>query len=333
MDDARNTDENPCGKFGYEILCQNQYIPYIFRGDKKFCATKVIQCHIDKFNVNFNPILNKFPYLTGYEMYEREAFLWNDINIWHNNNKYPIFFRTGDTLMQLSDVCDIFQFIEDCNQKSKLGDRYEMVSGAGLMQIQWTTTENGELMDTVWPYILKGKKRYVPVEFLNGSCTLSSTIVLNGIVIMYMRYLYTVLKREIPKKDEQMVCVELDEALAHSLSNNDHTYHFNENYWPTQKRPALKVPSLPPLLTLENHIKKLNNNNLAFFSKTHTNVDQTKMSSGKVATVTAAAPVISSEKVNDTSENARKVESNTKVINFYWICVVDFQFTDKISAI
>lgn len=332
MYDAEHTDENRSGKFGYEILDKNQYIPYIYRGNEKFCPVKVLQWHIDRLNIKANPGVSAYPYLTSYEMYRGDAILFNEINQWHNNYLYPYIFRASDKLIKSSDCRDMFVFICDCEQKSHFGELYVMRAGAGLMQIQWKTPQSDELMESVWPFISKDGKRYVPVEFLKESChALSATIVLNGIDVMYMRYLYTALKHDTSKMDFKMPCIELDEAISHLLSVNDSTYVFDDNYWPTKKRTAPKalLPSQPlpsgprsmmsPLL-LGSRIKNLNNNHLDFFSKKQTNTDRVKVVSEATKTATAPPPaakvqekaVASADAVDDSKE-ANATEINRKV--------------------
>lgn len=318
------------GKFGYETLDIKQHIPYIFRAGEKVCATKVFQWHIDRLNIKLNPALAQFPYLMGHEMNRCDAILYNEINQWHNNTLYPFLFRVPDTLVKLSDVCDIFKFVQDCDKKTKLGEQHAM--DAGLIHIKCTapgdTDDEPTNLYTVWPYISKDKKRYVPIAFLtDSSSTLSATIVLEGIDVMYMRYLYVVLKCDIPKSEFNIPCVELDDALAKALSATDVTYECDDSYWPTKKR-SPPPQAMPLSVLLGSHIKKLNNNNVAFFTQSPTNMDRAEKALDAVTTTnttTTATTVMtpttmkmpaemqSSESESDINDANGKEKENQKV--------------------
>lgn len=312
MNDTQDASEDRIGQFGYAALGHKRYIPYIFHGKEKVCATKVFQWHIDELHIQLNPMLAQFPYLLGNEMSSDDAALYNEINQWHNNYLYPITFRASDTMLKLCDACDIYEFVLDCNKKSTFGEKYDM--DAGLMQIKWKAPPGiaDEFEYTVWPYISKDKKRYVPITFLADSTSaLSATIVLDGIDVMYMRYMYTVLKYDVPKSDFRIPCVELDDALAQIRSATDMTFEFDENYWPTKKRQPSKAMPLPVLLG--SHIKKLNNNNLAFFTQAEATVVPAKqIPDVMTATATKAmTPAVSNDVDNETDANSEK--ENQKV--------------------
>lgn len=300
MDYTRDADDNFRGNFGYETFDQTVHIPYIFRGEEKYCSQKILRWHIEHLNIKLNPKLTDFTQLFGnFEMNRNEARLFEEINRFHNDCLYPFIFRPLDKLVELSDVGDIFTFLRECEQKSTVGEQYDMKSDVGLIQIQWKASGNDdEWMDIVWPYISKGTKHYVPSHLLNGSSILSASIVLDGIDVMYMRFLYTVLKREIPEKDFKIPCIELDDALAHSMSSNGHTlYRYDKNYWPTKKRTS---PNTMPLM---------NNNDLQFFTK---QLDLKPVEKVSKPTVAMTAAMDSPEKV-DSHKDASEQEETTQV--------------------
>lgn len=343
-----NDENDGKGHFGYKVLAKNECIPYIYRGNGKFCATPIFQWHIDKLNVKLDPSLAQFPFLTGLEMNFSEATLWNEINQWHNNYFYPFIFRPMQSMVQLKDICDIYKFVKDCDQKSRLGEEYKMKVDVGLIQIRCSATSEMEnrSWDIMWPYIGKDGKRYIPLAILPYSCQkLSASIVLDGIDVMYMRYLYTILKRDIPRKDFNIPCIDFDAALTHSLPPSDTvTYAIDEQYWPTKTRSAL-IPLLLPqpvarplpqsverplprsLPIIGSHIKKLNNNNLAYFqSKAKTNdIEPVKKNSDAMTTQTvteetaaeaaATATVVATTAVVTTAVSEAVVTSKKKVVD------------------
>lgn len=256
MDDVREATNR--GKFGYEVLGNNIIIPYIFRENETYCATKIFQWYFDQQEIGISSDLVDFKYLKGFNMYRNEATLMNEINEWHNNSMYPFRFTTIDTLVKMKDVCDIFKFLNDCGQKSKLGDQYEMM--AGMVQIRFETS------DITWPYVVQNGKRYTPTDILSVPRTLSSTVILTDIEVMYMKYVLSVLNIEMAiTKPYQMVCVLLDEAVAHFIeeSQQDENYEFDDNYWPTKKI-IRKIDTKKP--------SSLNNNNLPFSTTAKINV-------------------------------------------------------------
>lgn len=248
MDDGRV--KTRCGKFGYEIINDNHIIPYIFRYDDKYTATKVFAWHFDQLKINCAPDLIDFRYLRGYEMYRDEAALLNEINHFHNDSVYPFVFNRNDTLVKLHDLYEIFKYINDCTQKNKFGHRFDMM--AGMVRVRFPSPNS----DVILPYVLKNEIRYTPIQvFLNAPQTLSDTAILTDIEVMYMRYIYAMLKMDNPNKTFQMPCVALYEAMAHIIGNVDDDYDFDDNYWPSK----------------EDSPKNLNNNHVPFFIRAQTN--------------------------------------------------------------
>lgn len=244
-----------CGKFGYELIGNDVIIPYIFRGNEKFCATRIFTWHFEQKMVVLNPNLIDFRYLKAYEMYREEIYLMNEINDWHNNSIYKYAFKLGDTIIKLDDVCDIFKYISECDKKSKLGADYQMIGG--MIKFQFATAKP----DAILPYITKNAKRYTPVHILNVQP--KEVITINGIEVMYMRFLLDALKIEIPTQNFQMEFVQLDEDVIQQLADIDDVCDFDDNYWPNKESSAPKtVNNVKTLMTK-------NNNNLPYsFQKT-----------------------------------------------------------------
>lgn len=108
MDDGREATR--CGKFGYET-CNGQTIPYIFRYGEKYCSNFILWWHYRIY----------FHYLKTYEMYDEEACLLNEINKFHNDDKYAQTFSRNDVLVKLDDVTAFFKKQDDCRKKVEFG--------------------------------------------------------------------------------------------------------------------------------------------------------------------------------------------------------------------
>ncbi|XP_055302363.1 uncharacterized protein LOC129568463 [Sitodiplosis mosellana] len=265
MDDEPNATH--CGKFGYEIFNGSIVIPYIFRFNEKYCATKVFSWHFEMQNINLSSHLIDFGYLKGYEMYREEACLMNEINKFHNDSMYPFTFNRNDTLVKLEDVGNIFKYVDECAQKLKSGTQYKMVGGSGVARLWLPKSEQY----IVLPYVQKNGQRYVPIHILFASNTVSHTLnvtKLTGIDVMYMRFLLDVLKIKITTLKFEVPCVNLDGLVAHLTANEDGYYDYDENYWPSK----------------ENNNPKTNNNNQPFSTSTsnkNNSADQPKVPPGK----------------------------------------------------
>lgn len=250
MDDVREATRR--GKFGYETCSKDLYMPFIWRGDEKYCAEKIFTWNINRQKLDLEPNLNDFQYLKSYQLHHDEVKLLNEINVRHNDSMYPFTFNTEDALIKLKDACDIFQYVNDCIQKSKFGDQYQMI--AGMIHIRLSKS------NVIWPYVKRNGIQYIPVQVLNAPKTLCNTVILADIEVMYMKYLASILKMDITCEDSQMKCVALDEAVAHSFSDMNDSYVIDDNYWPTK------------MLSHEN----TNNNNLPDSMPSQTNIKATE---------------------------------------------------------
>lgn len=256
MDNERELTQ--CGKFGYETINFNKgkiIIPYIYRADGKYCATKIFSWHFDCIqainkSIIINPHLIDFGYLHGYDMHREEACLMNEINHWHNNSMYPYTFYQHDTIVKLEDVRDIFNYIDDITEKLKFRTSYRMHGGSML----WLWLPKSK-QTFVLPYVTKNAQRFVPVHNSLASNNVPLNVTkLTGIDVMYMRFLLDTLSVNVPSQQFELPCVYLDDFVAHLVANEDGHYEYDDNYWPTKISPRPK-----------------DNNNVPFFSSTVSN--------------------------------------------------------------
>lgn len=234
------------GKFGYDEI-SGQVIPYIFRNDEKFCASKIFAWHFDKHKHSLKSSLIDFGYLKGYEMYREEACLMDEINGWHNDNMYVRLFTQQDTLVKMNEVRDIFKYVNDCTEKTNNADKFNMIGGMARIRL---SLEKG---DIILPFVSKNGARYVPVDSVTPSPEGLNITTLTGIDVMYIRYLFDVLKIPIPDHKFEMPCVSLVQLIAQLSKSAGGYYDYDDNYWPT-KDVSTKL-----------------NNDLPFFSSTNNN--------------------------------------------------------------
>lgn len=257
-----------CGKFGYEVINDQVIIPYIFRGNCKWSATKIFTWHFDHENFDLSSNLCDFSYLKGCDMNSEESCLFNEINRWHNDSMYPFSFKKNDLLMPVDGICEIFKYAYDCTEKSKLGDKYKMAGGIVLIKY-------GHSRGDIMPYIQKDGKKFIPVQLACGLKSLPQTVsttTLKNIDVMYLRYVLEVskmadLKTGLLKSQMQkyeVPCVQLDEFIAF-LSKEDSRYtSYDDNYW---------ISEADKLKILNDNQNFFNNNN----QKNNDSTEKTKV--------------------------------------------------------
>lgn len=251
----------PCGNFGYEEFNEQFIVPYTFRKREKYCASNVFWWHYKKQNVKLSANLIDFGYLTNYQMNGEEVRLWSEINEWHNDSiysKYP--FTPTDTLINMKDVRAIAKYLDDCSKKLKLNTQYKMIQStfSGMARIQLHKSKPNIIL----PYVVNNSQRYVPAKILFTKTTIPNLNVtkLIGIDVMYMRFLLDVLKiNNISSKNFKISCVQLDQLVAHLVSNENGYYQYDDHYWPSKKDNHHKVNNTIklPLFT-----STCNNNNM-----------------------------------------------------------------------
>lgn len=251
------------GHFGYEELNGNLIIPCIFRGTQKFCATKVLLWYFKQHTglKDLSEYSTDFRYLKGFQMHRDEIYLWNEINHWHNGSMYPFDFVYNDTLCNIEDVRDIFNYLDDCKQKLTL---HAKTDASSIALFWWPANDHEEVM---LPLVSSNGQRYVPtsmLQFLKLPQTLSS-ITMTGINVMYMRFLFEVLKIDKPTESSEMPCTNFDELVAYLNSSDSGYFGYTDDFWPSKKRPEVAV----------------NNENLPFFT-TNQNSNKQNLQTTKV---------------------------------------------------
>lgn len=262
------------GHFGYEVIKENQFIPFTYRENEKYCATKVFICHLEKELIDSNQSLSNFDYLNGYGMHTDEVCLWNEINRWHNDSMYPVEFVYGtDTLLRMKDIQDIFKYVDDCKQKKQHGVQTKVASG--IARIWWSLTKR----EIILPYVVQNGHRYVPLYIPSVPKTLAIATTLTGIDVLYMRFLFEALNEQLLIRSNQIPCVLLDEAVTSILRTQmNGSFEYSDDYWPEPKNTTENNNELPFFANnqknnqvmdepkvIEKKKKQIENSNFPFF--------------------------------------------------------------------
>lgn len=217
------------GHFGYEEIKPNLIIPYTYREDRQYCATSVLVSHFENENIGLPENLVAFEYLKGFPMIADESALWNEINIIHNDDKYKMEFVHGkESIVNMVDVRAIFKYMDDCKERLAHGLTKKIDCGTARIRMKMTNTE------ILLPFVVKDGQRYVPVDISHVPKTLNITK-LTDIHVMYMRFVFHVLKMELPSTGYDVNCVLLDEVVAHWKKQANGDFEYTNDYWPSVK--------------------------------------------------------------------------------------------------
>lgn len=212
------------GHFGYDEIKPNIIIPYTYRGNQKFCSTWVFASHFEKGGyVGLPEKLIAFEgFLKGYLMTHVEVRLWNEINI-HNDDLYKTKFVYGaETVVKMDDVRAIFKYTYDIKQWLAHGLINKI--DCGIVRILSET-------EILLPFVVKEGQRYVPMDISYVPEILNISTILTGIHVMYMRFVFYVLKKEPENMGFDIKCVLLDEVVAYYKKNKE--FEYMEDYWPS----------------------------------------------------------------------------------------------------
>lgn len=202
------------GRFGWEELIGGLVIPYIVRGNRKYCSLEIFTKHVARqFYSNLNDVdLQKFDGFQIHHLTEIESYLMNEINYLHCESLYDHKFKEGDPLLEIGDIGDMAQFFHDCHQKLNRGDEYDLKNG-GILNIR--IKKSGRRREFQVPYVRLNSILYVPInkcEFYTG--TPKKSVKLTGVNLQYMKFMHKVLRLEIDNIGSCMPFEEIHDAFA-----------------------------------------------------------------------------------------------------------------------
>lgn len=206
--------QSDMGRFGWEELIGGLVIPYIVRGNRKFCSLEIFTKHVARnFYNNLNDVdLQKFDGLQIHHLTEIESYLMNEINHFHCDSLYDHNFEIDDPLLEIGDIGGMAQFFHDCHQKLNRGGDYDLKNG-GILKIR--IKNNGRRNEFRVPYVRLNCILYVPInkcEFYKG--TPKQSVELTGINLQYMKFMHKVLRMRVDNIGPCMPFEEIHDAFS-----------------------------------------------------------------------------------------------------------------------
>lgn len=214
-------DVSQKGQFGWTVIGQN-YIPYIFRGETKFCSVrmlemKVLYKYVSAFKWDFyNCVCVKSYYVT-----EAEAKLLNEINFVHCEFLYGRDqFNGNDLIVNLNDALEFYQFLEDCYLK--------LTNAASVDKCGFIRINN----ESVVPYTKYNGLKLVPLFYFEGETESlkGKSLKLKGWPLSYLKFCCKVqgIRNELFVHDSCTV-VSIDDIKNHFPPGS-----IFQDYWPSK---------------------------------------------------------------------------------------------------
>lgn len=147
------------GHFGWALV-GNEYLPYIFRNGKKYCAVRIVEMKVLK---RFSNLIHHDIYscvsIESYYLTKEESDLLNEINFKHCDAEYGVVvFTTNDLIVSLDDVKEFYTFLDTCCKKLVNYSTTNIVR-CGFMKIN---------KESLVPYVIYNRKKYVPLFYFEG---------------------------------------------------------------------------------------------------------------------------------------------------------------------
>ncbi|KAL1139322.1 hypothetical protein AAG570_006308 [Ranatra chinensis] len=147
------------GKFGW-IMLGEEHIPYIIRGEDKYCAVRMVELKLLAKYLNYlNADIYSCTCIRSYYITEAEARLLTEINIKHCECRFGREqFSVKDLVVRLQDASEFYNFLDLCYTKL-LNPLSNTKERCGFIRIN---------CDSVVPYTIKDGKQYVPLFYFEG---------------------------------------------------------------------------------------------------------------------------------------------------------------------
>lgn len=169
------------GHFGWALI-GNQYLPFIFRNRKKYCAVRIVEMKVLK---RFSHLIHHDIYscvsIESYYLTKEESDLLNEINFKHCDSEYGIvLFTTNDLIVSLDDVKEFHTFLDTCCKKLVDCCASNIVK-CGFMRIN---------KESLVPYVIYNRRKYVPLFYFEGEidCLKQKAIRIKGWDLSYLKF-------------------------------------------------------------------------------------------------------------------------------------------------
>lgn len=151
-------EESAKGRFGWTDSPVN--IPYIYRGEEKFCSVRIFEHRLLKMHANIlRPELYSCISIKSCYITEIEARLLNEINVKHCDWQFGRdLFTVRDLIVSLADGLEFLKFLQTCQDKL-VHKSCDPQDRCGFFRI------GGE---SVVPYTLVNGIKYVPLFYFEG---------------------------------------------------------------------------------------------------------------------------------------------------------------------
>ncbi|XP_022902096.1 uncharacterized protein [Onthophagus taurus] len=155
-----NIDErSQKGQFGWTVLGKNN-VPYIFRGEDKYCAVKMVEVKVlNKYLCFLHQDIYNCTCIRSYYITEAESRLLNEINFVHCDTQFgPDQYSTRDLIVRLHDAVEFYKFLDACYTKLLNGSSNPL-DRCGFIRIN---------KESVVPYTVYTGEKYVPLFYFEG---------------------------------------------------------------------------------------------------------------------------------------------------------------------
>lgn len=179
------------GKFGWEEFKCGILMPYIIRDNEKLCSIDMFNAQVlcKRENRMVDQDLLHFEGLPLHPLKRDDTYLMNEINHIHCDSMFEHHYKTGDRMVEVSDVAKMCQFIYDVHHKLFDGVEYKL-SNAGILSVCVTNDKDYRV-----PYVIIASEMIVPLShcpFFSG--VPKRNVQLTGIGLQYMKFMLKVLR-------------------------------------------------------------------------------------------------------------------------------------------
>lgn len=218
-------DTSRRGQFGWHEI-DKKHFPYILRNQnkEKYVSVRMVESEnqlLFSLLYRLPSELNMCHSIQSWYITDRELTLLNEINIEHTDNYYgreP--FTSKDSIVSLSDVTELYSFLDFCQQKI-LNKGAKISNKCGFIKIN---------QESLVPYITINKAKCIPIFYFQDEVeTLNlKTITVIGWDLAYLKFCFKVhgIRRDLYDTDACQA-VELEEMKSHFPQE----YSFEE-FWP-----------------------------------------------------------------------------------------------------
>lgn len=212
------------GQFAWEEISENVTFPVIYRNEQKekYVSYKLLEVYVfpQIYSSILHPQLKMFEFIPKQQMTQREAALFNEINVAHCDAKYNLTFAQSDLIVSMDNVQAMLTYLEMVYKKLMPAFGF-VVSNFGLIKIIYVETDKHIIV----PYVKRDEEMFIPRDSLKGPILSHLNFFdFTPIEMQYVKVLYRVMKSDIKIKQSNN-CFMLTDFLGRTKTKY-------EEYWP-----------------------------------------------------------------------------------------------------